>query len=88
VRKPSCLISCSHWLPEGSVVVLRHPAGRVRCNMRETNRIGQGRLQLQSQGPLCYDCVGHDAPGKLRYGKSRPPVRVPGGRGAFKVSAR
>jgi hypothetical protein len=56
--------------------------------MRETNRIGQGRLQLQSQGPLCYDCVGHDAPGKLRYGKSRPPVRVPGGRGAFKISAR
>src|SRR5215472_15713206 len=37
--KPSCLISCSHWLPDGSLSVLvgRHgamnPAGRVRCNM-------------------------------------------------------
>src|SRR5262249_455743 len=36
MRKPSCLISCSHWLPEGSLSVLvgRHgamnPAGRVR----------------------------------------------------------
>jgi hypothetical protein len=34
-----CLISCSHWLPDGSCVVLvgRHgamnPAGRVRCNI-------------------------------------------------------
>jgi hypothetical protein len=28
VRKPSCLISCSHWLPDGSFVVLigRHGA--------------------------------------------------------------
>jgi hypothetical protein len=40
MRKPSCLISCSHWLPEGSLSVLvgRHcamnHAGRVRCNMR------------------------------------------------------
>src|SRR5262249_8806664 len=39
MRKPSCLISCSHWLPEGrlSVFVGRHgamnPAGKVRCNM-------------------------------------------------------
>src|SRR5262245_1601919 len=39
MRKPSRLISCSHWLPEGSLSVLvgRHgtmnPAGRVRCNM-------------------------------------------------------
>src|SRR5262249_16842503 len=38
-RKPSCLISCSHSLPEGSLSVLvgRHgamnPAGRVRCNI-------------------------------------------------------
>src|SRR5215831_15566981 len=36
MRKPSCLISCSHWPPEGSLSVLvgRHgamnPAGRVR----------------------------------------------------------
>ena len=41
IRKPSCLISCSHWPPEGSLSVLvgRHgamnPAGRVRCNMLE-----------------------------------------------------
>jgi hypothetical protein len=39
MRKPSCLISCSHSLPEGSLSVLvgRHgamnPAGRIRCNM-------------------------------------------------------
>jgi len=39
MRKPSCLISCSHWLPDGSfeVFVGRHgamnPAGKVRCNM-------------------------------------------------------
>ena len=38
--KAMCLISCSHWPPDGSFVVLmgRHgamnPAGRVRCNMR------------------------------------------------------
>src|SRR5262249_4548899 len=36
MRKPSCLISCSQWLPDGnlSVLVGRHgamnPAGRVR----------------------------------------------------------
>jgi hypothetical protein len=40
MRKPSCLISCSHWLPEGSLSVLvgrqgaMNPAGKVRCNMR------------------------------------------------------
>src|SRR5262245_40622091 len=39
MRKPSCLISCSHWPPDGSLSVLvrRHgamnPTGRVRCNM-------------------------------------------------------
>ena len=39
MRKPSCLISCSHWLPDGSfeVFVGRHgamnPAGKARCNM-------------------------------------------------------
>jgi hypothetical protein len=38
-RNPSCLISCSHSLPEGnlSVLVGRHgemnPAERVRCNI-------------------------------------------------------
>src|SRR5262249_49781495 len=38
-RKPSCLISCSHWPPDGSLSVLvgRHgamkPAETVRCNM-------------------------------------------------------
>ena len=40
MRKPSCLISCSHWLPDGSLSVLlgRHgamnPAGSVRCNIK------------------------------------------------------
>jgi len=38
MRKPSCLISCSHWLPDGSLsgLVGRHgamnPAGKVRGN--------------------------------------------------------
>ena len=37
--KAVCLISCSHWLPEGSLSVLvgrqgaMNPAGRVRCNI-------------------------------------------------------
>src|SRR5262245_38661006 len=45
-RKPSCLISCSHWLPHGSLSVLdgRHgamnPAGKVRCNMWTKNKMG------------------------------------------------
>jgi hypothetical protein len=40
MRKPSCLISCSHWLPDGSCVVLigRHgamnPAGSVHCYIK------------------------------------------------------
>ena len=40
ILKPSCLISCSHAPPDGSVSALvgRHgamnPAGKVRCNMR------------------------------------------------------
>jgi uncharacterized glyoxalase superfamily protein PhnB len=40
IRNPSCLISCSHSLPDGSVVVFAgkhgamNPAGKVRCNMR------------------------------------------------------
>src|SRR5262249_15088600 len=48
MRKPSCLISCSHWLPEGglSVLVGRHgamnPAGRARCNMRQQIKLGNG----------------------------------------------
>ena len=45
MRKPSCLISCSHWLPESSLSVLvgRHgamkPAGRIRCNMGNQIRL-------------------------------------------------
>jgi hypothetical protein len=37
-RKPSCLISCSHWLPEGSLSVLvgghgaMNPAGKARIS--------------------------------------------------------
>jgi hypothetical protein len=31
--------------------------------------------------------VGHDAPYPLRRGKSRPPVRVPGGRSAYAIRA-
>ena len=40
ILKPSCLISCSHAPPEGSVSALvgrqgatTKPAGKVRCNM-------------------------------------------------------
>src|SRR6516165_1603277 len=53
-RNPSCLISCSHWLPEGSLSVLvgRHgamnPAGRLRCNImpiaRDYSRASQSFL--------------------------------------------
>jgi len=48
MRKPSCLISCSHWPPEGnlSVFVGRHgainPAGRVRCHMRAPIKLCAG----------------------------------------------
>src|SRR5215472_1610263 len=44
-RKPTCLISCTHWLPDGSLSVLvgshgaMNPAGRVRCNMRNQIRL-------------------------------------------------
>src|SRR5262249_43369048 len=52
MRKPSCLISCSHWRPEGSLSVFvgRHgamnPAGRVRIRnimpiARDYNRASQ-----------------------------------------------
>src|SRR5262245_24962162 len=45
IRKPSCLISCSHWLPEGSLSVLvgRHgamnPAGYAATY--GLNKVGQ-----------------------------------------------
>src|SRR5215475_2055897 len=55
-RNPSCLISCSHWLPEGSLSVLvgRHgkmnPAGRVRepnCGLIVLpNPVTQGNRKL------------------------------------------
>src|SRR5262249_11419428 len=47
MRKPSCLISCSHWPPECSLSVLvgRHgamnPAGKVRWNMRKQIELGR-----------------------------------------------
>src|SRR6516165_254346 len=54
IRKPSCLISCSHWLPDCSLSVLvgRHgamnPAGRLRCNImpiaRDYSRASQSFL--------------------------------------------
>src|SRR5262249_51422760 len=57
-RKPSCLISCSHGLPEGSLSVLvgRHgamnPAGTVRCNImliaRGYSRVSQPLFLLQA----------------------------------------
>src|SRR5262245_58466752 len=67
MRKPSCLISCSHWLPEGSLSVLvgRHgamnPAGKVRCNImpiaRDYSRTSQSflfaRLTRTKQDFIC-----------------------------------
>src|SRR5215468_3366535 len=59
MRKPSCLISCSHWLPDGSLSVLvgRHGAinpaerGRIRNIMpiaRDYSRASQSFLFARS----------------------------------------
>src|SRR5207244_2833420 len=74
MRKPSCLISCSHWPPEGnlSVFVGRHgainPAGRVRCNMRAQLKLCPGYCN-----PNCAAAVaqldGNDASASTLYGR-------------------
>jgi hypothetical protein len=69
MRKPSCLISCSHWPPDGSLSVLvgRHgamnPAGKVRCNMANQIRLANPQLQLlPAQSPRFANLdSGHDA---------------------------
>src|SRR5262249_62206241 len=64
MRKPSCLISCSHWLPDGSLSVLvgRHgamnPAGKVRCNMRKQIELGRGDCNFGVKPRFfCYDVL-------------------------------
>ena len=74
---------------KGTLPGAMNPAGTVRCNMRKRIELGWGDCNFRVRARfVCYDCAGHDAPGNLRYGKSRPPVRGPGGRGAFKISVR
>src|SRR5262249_30215697 len=93
MREPSCLISCSPWLPEGSLPVLvgRHgamnPAGRVHCNMSTKYCWLTTISNFTGLKPpvLLGLFLGHDAPYPLRRGKSRPPVRVPGGRRAYAI---
>src|SRR5262249_40656258 len=59
-RNPSCLISCSHSLPEGSLSVFvgRHgamnPAGRVRCNIAPTAKGYSGASQSFLFARLTY----------------------------------
>src|SRR5262249_21658713 len=57
MRKPSCLISCRHWLPDGSLsgFVGREgamkPVGRVRCNMGQQIELGNGDCNFTRRGP-------------------------------------
>jgi hypothetical protein len=55
-----------------AVLVRRHPAGRVRGNMR-TNKVVQPLLQLRAMA-MCWS-VGHDAPSRCVVAKSRLVVR-------------
>jgi len=82
MRKPSCLISCSHWLPDGSLSVLvgRHgamnPAGRVRCNMRNQIRLANHNCNFyRLKACVLLPCLGHDAL-RLRRGKPGPPAKT------------
>src|SRR6266699_1399578 len=86
MRKPSCLISCTHWLPEGSLSVLvgRHgamnPAGRVRCNMRRQIELGRDDCNSAEPGDKCgvgqLAMTGRPA----GRGKPRPALRLTTGR--------
>src|SRR5262249_59337016 len=57
-RKPLCLISCTHWLPDGSLSVLvgshgaMNPAGRVRCNMRNQIRLANHNCNFTGSKPV------------------------------------
>src|SRR5215472_17616189 len=95
MRKPSCLISCSHWLPDGSLSVLvgRHgamnPAGRVRCNMgTKYGWLTTIATFTGSKPAFCYPRLGHDAL-RLRRGKPRPAGKnkPSAGRGAYAIRA-
>src|SRR5262249_27188878 len=64
MRKPSCLISCRHWLLDGSLSVLvgRHgamnPASKVRCNMRKQIELGRGDCNFGVKPRFfCYDVL-------------------------------
>src|SRR5262245_25931494 len=85
MRKPSCLISCSHRLLDGSLSVLvgRHgamnPADKVRCNMRkqiefgrdESSRCCFARTVLDGQGGC-----GMASPGKAGCARERGRMRA------------
>src|SRR6266487_1533903 len=79
-RKPSCLISCSHRPPEGSLSVLvgRHgamnPAGRVRCNMRKQIELGRDDCNFTIKSPHFFaeGRLGHGAERGMCCDKSRP----------------
>jgi hypothetical protein len=89
MRKPSRLISCSHWPPEGSLSVLvgRHGAMNppVRYNMGNQIRwLTTIATSTGSKPAFCYPRLGHDAL-RLRRGKPRPAGKnkPSAGRGAF-----
>src|SRR6202521_5590167 len=65
IRKPSCLISCSHCSPEGGCGALmgRHgamrPAGRARRRDNMDPRIGNRWLTDNRPRLKCYMARGH-----------------------------
>src|SRR2546430_15135390 len=89
MRKPSCLISCSHWLPDGSLSVLvgRHgamnPAGKVRCNMRKQIELGRDDCNSAEPGDKCgvdqFAMTGRPAVEHDRRPKSRSVAPHTGG---------
>src|SRR5215813_11097842 len=84
MRKPSCLISCSHWLPDGSLSVLvgRHgamnPAGKVRCNMRKQIELGRGDCNFGVKPRFfCYDVLVMTPHTRCVVASPDPPVGGP-----------
>ena len=84
MRKPSCLISCSHWLPESSLSVLVDAATwGTKYGWLTTIATFTG-----SKPAFCYPRLGHDAL-RLRRGKPRPAGKnkPSAGRGASATRA-
>src|SRR6516162_2970402 len=95
MRKPSCLISCGHWLPDGSLSVLvgRHGAMNPAARYAATWGTKYGWLTTiatftGSKPAFCYPRLGHDAL-RLRRGKPRPAGKnkPSAGRGASATRA-